>query len=500
MSSNIDRFGANCRSFGSVCRGLFVRIITAMAVVSFVANISACSVSKSPFPLIPQTTSDSNSVTSQSSESAPTDSYLYPIIKIAAPVSEETVYYLGKLYDAKKSGLLGEGVTGLNVSLEFLDTMEPSFGVNVYTTSSTGASVASYNTWEQSGTVPDIILSDSLSQLAEEDKIIPLNNLLADNQLLLPSNIYINYFNYLVINNEQYGIPYSSSVEVIFVNNEVLSATGIPQMAFEVDLDTIINVSEAVALLNTEDTLPENRVLPFYQVRELIPFLPSSYDASSGYLMFSGSTPDFKKESFEKSILFLRDYLSKGYSVDGMSEEEILESFGTLDPILAKRVAMWVGNSEEISRWANYMPYTLSIVQIPSLTPGEYSPSAITVYPLCISKQSENPELAADFASFIALDEDAVLLRLRLEKEEGFIPVIRSSEVWDYAFSELKFGSSLAKLRDQIGNVYFSPAISDNVTFVMTESLLSQYSDKLLDYDLDLDELLNELTAAYSGQ
>lgn len=499
MSRNIARFGTNCISIGTVCFGFVFRIFIALALVSFAVSISACSANSSPFPLIPQTTVDINATTSQSTVSTSTDQYQYPIIKLAAPVSAETAEYLVKLYDAKKSGLLGEGTTGLNVSLEFLDSVEPSFSVDVYTTSSTGASVDSYDTWDQSGTVPDIILSDSLSQLAEDKKIIPLNNLIADNQLLLPSNIYINCLTNLVINNEQYGIPYSSSVEVIFVNNEVLSIAGIPQMSFETDLETINHISEAVALLNNEDTLPENRVLPFYQVRELIPYLPSSFDPDSGYLMFSGEKPDFKNEAFVKSIIFLRDYLSKGYSVDGLSEEEIFESFGTLDPILAKRVAMWVGNSEEISRWANYMPYTLSIVQIPSLVSGEYSPSAITVYPLCISKQSEYPELAADFAAFIALDEDAVLLRLRLEKEEGFIPVIRSSSVWEYAFSELKFGSSLFKLREQIGNAYFSPSVSDHATFVETEALLSQYSDELLDSELDLDELLNELTADYSG-
>jgi len=499
LSRNITRFAANYGNNLKSSFKLFLRLVLTLLLVSFAVSVSACSESNSPFPMIPKASDGSNLLTSQSTETIPTEQYNYPIIKLAAPVSEETADYLVKLYEAKKSGLLGEGINGLNVSLEFLDTIEPSFGLDVYTTSSTGASVSSFNTWEQSGSVPDIILADSLSQLAEENKIIPLNDLIAENMLLLPSNIFINLSNNLVIKNAQYGIPYSSSVEVIFVNNEVLSAAGISQMAFETDLETIENVSEAVALLNDEDTLPENRVLPFYQARELIPYLPSSFDPSSGYLMFDGNNVDFKKESFEKSIRFLREYLSKGYSVDGLSEEEIFESFGTLDPILAKRVAMWVGNSEEISRWANYMPYTLSIIQIPSLEPGEYSPSAMTVYPLCISEQSQYPELAADFAAFIALDEDAVLLRLRLEKEEGFIPVIRSSAVWEYAFSELKFGNSLAKLREQIDNAYFSPMVSDYATFENTETLLSLYSDKLLNAELDLDDLLNELTAEYSG-
>lgn len=498
MRIEFSRIAANCSYYRRMGYRSIFRLFTTLVFVSLAVSVSACSVSNSPFPMIPKSSDGNNTMTTQSAETTPIEQYQYPIIKIAAPVSEETADYLVKLYDAKKSGLLGEGVNGLTVSLAFLDTIEPSFGLDVYTTSSTGASVSSINTWEQSGSVPDIILADSLSQLAEDNKIIPLNDLLAENILLLPSNIYINFSNNLAIKNLQYGIPYSSSVEVIFVNNEVLLAAGISQMTFEADLETLGNVSEAVALLNDEDTLPENRVLPFYQARELIPYLPSSFDASSGYLMFDGSNAYFKKESFENSIRFLREYLSKGYSVDGLSEEEIVESFGTLDPILAKRVAMWVGNSEEISRWANYMPYTLSIIQIPSLTSGEYSPSAITVYPLCISKQSQYPELAADFAAFIALDEDAILLRLRLEKEEGFIPVIRSPAVWEYTFSELTFGNSLAKLREQIDNAYFSPKGSDYTTYEKTENLLSLYSDKLLDSELDLDELLNELTAEYS--
>ncbi len=498
MRKNTDRFRANYKCMKAFRNRLFIRMIIAMSVISFAVNVSACSANDSPFPEIPKTTADNSSTASPTIDTSSSEPYQYPIIKLAAPVSAETADYLVKLYEAKKSGLLSDGITGLNVSLEFLDSIETSFGIEVYTTSSTGASVDSYDNWAQSGTVPDIILSDSLSQLAEDNKIIPLNDLLADNRLLLPSNTYINFINNLSIDNKQYGIPYSASVEVLFVNNEVLSAAGLSQMSFETDLETINNISEAVALLNNEDTLPENRVLPFYQVRELIPYLPSSYDPDSGYFMFDDGIPDFKNESFKKSIIFLREYLSKGYSVDGLSEEEKFETFGTLDPILAKRVAMWVGNSEEISRWANYMPYTISIVQIPSLIPGEYSPSAITVYPLCISGQSVHQELATDFASFIGLDKDAVLLRLRLEKGEGFIPVIRASAVWEYAFSELKFGSSLFKLREQINTSYFSPAISDHETYYKTVSILSLYSDKLLNAELDLDALLNELATDYS--
>lgn len=499
MRRNIGRSKAKCSSSRMIISGFALRLLAACLLVSFAVSVSACSSGNSLFPTIPRESGSSNSMISQTTETTLTEQYNYPMIKIAAPVSKETADYLVKLYEAKRTGLLGEDTNGLNVSLPFLDTIEPSFGLDVYTTSSTGASVSSFSTWEQSGSVPDIVLADSLSRLADKKKIIPLNDLIADNPLLLPGNIYINLFNNLIIDNLQYGIPYSSSVEVIFVNNEVLQAAGISQPAYETDLNTIQEISDTISQQNDDETLPENRVLPFYQVKELIPYLPSSFDLDSGYLMLDGDSPDFEKESFEKSIRFLREYLSKGYSVDGLSEEEFAKIFGTLDPILAKRVAMWVGNSEEISRWANYMPYTLSIIQIPSVTSGEYSPSAITVYPLCISAQSQYPELAADFAAFISLDEDAVLLRLRLEKQEGFIPVIRSSTVWDYAFSDLKFSSSLAKLREQIDNAYFSPLVSDYDTYEVTETLLAQYSGKLLDSELDLDELLNELSAEYSG-
>ncbi len=409
-------------------------------------------------------------------------------IRLAAPMTHDTALALSQLYTAKKQNLLGVGVTGQTVSLDFLQTVEPEFSVELLTTSETGADLASYKAWIDSGTIPDIVMTDAMSELIREGFLLSLDDLLAANPLLSPAVVYPDMFLRCSYSGNQYGVPYAASVSVLFVNHEVLDLAGV-SLPYEADLDALLQASEKIYLLNDPDDETASYVVPFLSGSAFIPYLPASFDPSVGYLAEKDGRIDLSSEGFRETALYMRKF-DPAFFAEWMSGEDRISYFGTLDPILSKRVGIWVGQSDEVVRWSNYMPYTLGVVQMPSVKPGLLSPPALTVFPLSISSGSEHPEAAVDFAAFIALDTDAILLRRRLEKHEGFIPVVKSPEVWDRTFADSVYCGSLYKLKDIIDTAYFTPFGCDPEYYGQTQVFLNQYAAELMDPETDIDALI----------
>ncbi|MBN1891536.1 MAG: extracellular solute-binding protein [Clostridiales bacterium] len=477
--------------------GLYFRFVLAFAVVicSF-AVTPACSPDQSMFPTVPDvsaTVSDSTQSTNINESSAEN---VPDIIRIAAPLSEDTVLYLSQLYTAKKSNLLGVGITGNTVSLDYLSTIEPEFTVELFTTSSTGANMSSYNDWKQSDNLPDIVLTDSMSRLIENDYLLPLDDLLAGNDLFLPSNVYHEMVSQGAVEDKQYGIPFSASVSVVFCNREILDRADV-SLAYDTDMGKMLEATRLIRSLNENNDEKSTHVIPLYSTSEMLPYLPACFDPNMGYMAEKSGNIDISSQGFRDSVRFLREF--KRYdSVERLSDEEKAEIFGTMDPIIAKRVAMWAGRSDEVERWANYMPYTLGIIQIPSKDTDNYSPPALTVFHLCISSQTENPTEATEFATFVALDVDAIMLRNRLENGEGFIPVVQSSEVWELFFLDSVYCGALYSVRENMRSAYYTPFVSNHTFHEHAEQFMERYASALVDKEEDYDELMALINEEYS--
>lgn len=471
----------------SVYQSFSVVIILCLSVILS----SSCKSETSIFPSVP-TNSGTTGETTLIIETIPSPNTDIPdVIRVAAPFSEETSIYLAKLYAAKKMGLIGSGITGQTVSLEYLQTIDPLFFVEHYTTSATGASFSSYKTWEEDGTIPDIIFTDSMSRMAELGLLLPLNDFLSGNPYIAPSNAYPYMTEQCTYLGKLLGIPYAASITVLFANTEILTAAGV-ELPYEVSFQDIVDAASAVNALNTPEILMDRHVVPIYSGSDMLPFLPASFDSTLGYMARKDDEIDTHSAGFADAMKFLRN-IDPSYFVEEMSEEKINEVFGTMNPILAKRVAFWVGGSDEISRWANYMPYTLAITQIPSVNEGTYSPPALTVFPLCVSAFTEHPHEASDYAAFIALDPDAIMLRIRLNDYEGFLPVVKSPDVWDYSFTNVKYTGSFYKLKDYMSDAFYCPFVSDYDFFMQTEDFLNQYYAELINSDLPPHELIESI-------
>ena len=151
-----------------------------------------------------------------------------------------------------------------------------------------------------------------------------------------------------------------------------------------------------------------------------------------------------------------------------------------MTPLLSRKVGVWVGSSDEIMIFDNYMPNTLNMMQMPGLAEDEYSAPLVTLYPLCVSSSCAHPSEAAAFASFLALDEDALLLSSRLSLAEGFLPVVRSPGVWKSAVHAQKYGACLSQYQALLDRAILIPSVTSSKKFQEDQDYISEHLDPLI--------------------
>ena len=122
-------------------------------------------------------------------------------------------------------------------------------------------------------------------------------------------------------------------------------------------------------------------------------------------------------------------------------------------------------------------------MQIPSFSSSNTSIPYLTVYPLCVSSNSKEQQLAADFAAFVSLDRDALLLINRLEPKLGYLPLVYSSEVWDQKISDPQFGYIVSVYENMMPEAVYTPNVIDNKLCNTIESKLFACYNELQETD-----------------
>ena len=418
------------------------------------------------------------------------------VIRVAAPISSQTAKYLSLLFSAKKQGLFPKGETGSTISSEFLLTIEPEFLVEAIQTPSTGATYEMVESWRNDGISPDVIYVNSLSPFQNNDRIIALNEYCASVNSLTPDHIYPDMLATCYIGDFLYGIPYSASAQILFWNQEVTKASGWNFLPFSISLSDLNTISSGIAALNPlpEEQTEQERFFTFLDPSQLLPFLPNAYDSKANWFVREGSGFQFKSEAFRKTASFLQAYsVQDSFSVEALTPEEHVQEFGNMDPRISGRVATWVGSSFDISYWSTALA-NVTITKLPSETQEKESPLALTVYPLCVSSDTENPKLAAEFAAFLATDEDAVLLTERLEKRAGFIPVLSSEAVWRLVFENQTYGDRLTEIKNDMDSAIYNPQTNQEEISQLIDIIIEKYGPRMILPDTEMEQLLTDMS------
>ena len=439
-------------------------------ILTFVSCFSACKKVHNDFPSIPVTESQQTTQTS-GNESVPETKSLE--IKIASPLSYETCQYLAKLYYAKSEGMLGDGVTGDNVDLAFLDSIDIPFVVNVYSTSENGCNTTTLNQWKTSGDMPDIFLTDSFDQVIGESLAAPISEYLAENPLLSADRIYPGLLTPFSLDGKQYGIPYQTSAAVLFCDMEVMRQGGISSVSFRQTRSSLMQMLSELEKLNVE----EQTVLPFYLAGNMMPFLPSAM-FNKEYL--SASDPkDRTEQAYRDSMSYVESIIRSGYSYESLTEEQSTELFSGVSPLLSRKLGVWSGTTDDLMIYDNYMPHTLCLMQYPGLREDEYTSPLLISYPLLVSSSCEHPKEACDLACFLAFDEDALLLTSRLQPRLGYLPSVSSPSVWKSYVKTQKYGDYLEQYQPLMTKAIMIPAVSGSAGYMQDQEFVSDYIEKL---------------------
>lgn len=468
-------------------------------ILVFLLLLPSCAVSQTAtYPSV--SFSDSEEETESSLDTEPSATTALSdnteVIRVAAPISSETAKYLSLLYSAKKQGLFPKGETGSTITTDFLLAIEPEFLVDVIQTPSTGATFSMVETWRNDNIFTDILYVNSLSPFFEKDRIIPIDKHLASVTTITPEKIYPDMISTCYIGSSLYGIPYAASAKLMFWNQEVTKASGKEFLPFSLTIPTLELISADVATMNagTEDQVDQKPFYALYDPSSLLPVLPNAYDVNAKWFVYDDHVFHFRSEAFQKTASFFQIYSGQKYfSVEALLPDEQAKEFGNVDPRISGRVAAWVGSSFDIPYWSTALP-DVTITKIPSETDGSVSPLALTVYPLCVSADAKNPELASEFAAFLASDEDAVLLTDRLENRAGFLPVLTSDAVWRLILENQTYGDRLIEWKKDMGTAIYNPHTNEEDTTQFIEKLLEKYVPKMMLPDADIEQLLTDMS------
>lgn len=421
-------------------------VVLLLICMTAVCLLPACQFSQETgFPDL-ETSQTSNTGPSQTNGTTPTDSETGRSLTVALPLGSDCLESVRLLFLAKESGLINQEpgqYIGQQIAIEDLQQFDSDLTINlVAETPPTGATAEQIRLWQNSGSMPDIVYCETAADAGLEN-VMDLNDLLYGNQLLTAKNVFVPTLENCREGQTLYGIPYFATLPVIYFNSTLMGQLQLQQPANEWTWQDFLDFSGlSYQAMQTEE--PSTKFV-VDNPAELLNWLPASFDANAGYAMWDGQSFRFDLPAFSNAVDWLQEYADAGYSMLNLTAEERLAVLGTLDPIIGSKVLMWSGETSD-----------LDDLQINGLQVGSnLMPTGLTlsVKPLVISKTCAQPQLAADFAAFIALDADSLLLQSRYQVFNGLIPLVNDALVWLTIVGGQNKATMLLPLLDQMSSI-----------------------------------------------
>ena len=423
--------------------------------------MAGCRKGEDEFPdvVFPEDTSAESSDGSSSPETIVPENDVASIT-IASPYSDNTIKYLAKLYYCKQHSILGDR-KGDTIDFAFLDGIDPDFIVRSVLTPVEGASVDNIAQWNKDNNAPDIFLTSELNDMKARSLVEPLNNYISDESLLSADRVYVGAVDQNTDKGLLYGIPYYSSVMLVIGNSEYIPDSG--KLAFKYDKDQFKSYLEEMA--------KDYDVIPLSSGNDMIPYISSAFMSDMRCSFMMNEEYRINRQNTVGIIQSGLDYIG-GFYKDDLTKNTTSEGS---NPVFSRYAGMWLASSSEIENWNNYYPAGIYLVSLPLADASHSVVPMATLYSLGINSASEEKEFAINFASFMALDPDARMLTERLEHHTGFLPSIKSSDVWNFINTDQLFGQAATFYYQTLDNAVYCPPTTDK--------LYSKVADYLSGYD-----------------
>jgi ABC-type glycerol-3-phosphate transport system substrate-binding protein len=352
-------------------------------------------------------------------------------VTIATGYSREVAEYLGMLYYSRITGVFpenGNDWIGDTVNLEELAQFRDSFPVEALQIEPGGAGEARIRAWAAAGRLPDLYLTDRVAACAANGWAADITYSAGAHRLLNGMSLYPVLVEGAKSGARLFGIPITFTMPVLMYDRDAVYEAGlIPPLdsgwefgAFAAALETAAALvqPETGTTVSTGSREGDNPVaVPLLPTAEgLLELLPAGMDTSLGWAAWTGSGFGFDRNAFREAAGHVESLLLKGLTAD------------RLDPDLFDSAAIWLGDSSQIAGERLSLEGSLALSRIPYLGSERIG---VRVQTLCVSPEAAETQTIVDFAMFIALDPDALLLASRFGRPEGYLPVSRVDRVWD---------------------------------------------------------------------
>ena len=422
--------------------------IMCVSLASSLVCISSCSKTEDEFP---EMDFDETQV-AESSEVQVEETELdyienYHEISVALPYSDETINRVAKLFYLENTSFNPRMLNGRDISLDYLDSVDIPYIIHSVSIPNEGIGINTMAQYRNTSTVPDIYLTYDIDSIVESGFALPIDNYAGD--IVFDNNgIYANALLQDSVDGNTYGLPLYQSVMMIYGSSQYIPSSG--QLPWRTTTSQLRNYLNNI---NSEFDVEELDVIPFADASQMIPYLTSAYneDIPTPY----GCLGVDNKQPLIDGVTFVSNQYRNGNSADYNEDGS--------DPRVTRNVGLWMDSSADVLRWSQYYPNGLYFTSLPTASSHSNITPYASVYSVCISNSCHDVEFAADFMTYICLDEDAQMLLTRLEPKPGFLPVVKSSYVWDMVCGEDVFGGQAALYKDYIGDAVYCPAPGSRV-------------------------------------
>lgn len=390
-------------------------------------------------------------------------------LSVALPYSQDTVSRLLKLYYLKQTDSMPEQTFGSDINLEYLDSVNTPWIVNVINIPNEGVDVTTIESWSHSGGVPDLFLVSDFDTIVDSNYAEPLDNYLGDNDMS-SCGLYGNAITGCMTTDGTYGIPLYQSFIVLYGNQDYID--GSEQLPFRNTYsdfrDYLINID---GLYNNGEE--DAGIVPLARGYELIPYI-----TGGSYMMMDADlASDSLDAGVERAVTYVDDLYNSGITSNYDNEG--------LDPVISRRAAFWLDSSTNMQRWSEYYPNSIYYSLPPIYSDNSTVNLFATVYPVCLSTSCDNKDFAADFAAFICMDLDALMLIQRLEPTVGYYPVSDSDFLWEIICGDDVYGSVSMIFRQNLDNAIYCPPRSSSIAQQVNDYCSDYYAYYESD-DLDI--------------
>lgn len=455
-------------------------------------------------------------------------------LTVALPIGDDALKALRLLFLARQSGLLNQEpgqYIGQSIQLSDLQQFEGPLAINLINLSpDTGATKEQIKNWQAAGTMPDIIYCLNAAASPDLNQVLDLNDYLFDSPLLTAEHIYPSALKSIYEGKSLYGIPYLASVPLIYLNQTLLGQfqmlapsinwtwlgwleystllqNRISEAGFSAAPEILAGLAEDPVALN--DQLQKS-IYVINNPAGLLQYLPASLNASLGWATWNNQQFAFEDDSFLQAAKWLNQYTLAGMTPLHLDNAQQLAAFGGTDPIQGSRISMWLGNSSELAAWHQQtkIKVTESLVPCYPIESTEGEPSdqekqlglriPLQVRSLIVSKETDEPELAAEFAAFLALDADSLLIQSRYQLYEGFVPVVKDDVIWEAMVDRQLYGRLLQDLQVKMPYAYCSNQQLSGTWNRVLNSVIGFYGKELMTAadKAEIDSIMEQLIKA----